>query len=180
MKSKLKMIVLLVLVVCLTCTPVYAATYISYNQIGFDHELDRVGPCGTGKNGYRLVKMVGMQGNTISYKNGAYNYDGYELKFIGTGNTQTAILTPRTKYYIPAPWSQVSNELRVGAYHMAEYGSEQFIHGKILRKVNRETFIKSVKGPTDSYVSVLYAKIKNGKITKMVMPVILAWCCGSA
>ena len=170
MKSKFKTIALLVLMACLTCTPVYAATYVSYNQIGFAHERGRVAICGTGKNGYRLVKLVGVQGNTLSYKNGAYHdYDDYETEFIGVGNTQTAMLTPKTKCYIPAPWSQISNELRVGKYYMAQYGTEKFLNGKILQRVNRMTFIKKAN---EGYA--FYIKIKNGKVTKMVIPVVLA------
>ncbi len=174
MKSKLKMVVLLVLVVCLTCTPVYAAGYVSYNQIGFDYEVESAVPWGDGRNGYRMVKLMGIQGNTISYKKGAFDkYNGDETRFIGIGNTQTAVLTARTKCYIPAPWSQQFNELRVGKYHMAEYGTEQFLQGKILQKVNSVSFIKNERG-----VTPLYIKIKNGKITKIVKPVIIAWCCG--
>ena len=154
------------LVFCLTCSPVHGASYVSYNDLSLDYDIDNE-IYGAGKNGYTLLLIKRIKGNNLYYTYTRFLYDegdGHRI-YKNVGKTYRAKLTKKTRYYKSAPYSYVGGELKAYQYG---YDSAMFKNLGILQEVSKSTAINSEMS------KLWYAKIKNGKITTLINPVIFA------
>lgn len=145
----------------------YASSYYSYKHLGLDYKT-KYSMYSEGKNGYKLIMIDSIDGNTIYYRKAAFKYEsilGHRV-FRPAGKRYKSKLKSSTKYYKGAPYSYVGSILHAYRY---SYKSSKFKGLKILQKVGKWTLLDN------TYKSHIYfAKINNGKIEKLIIPVIFA------
>lgn len=163
-KRKVTFVLISLLLTLVMAIPVAAATkYYSFKNIGLDYSKGPSGLYGSGKNGFKQIKIVSIHGNKVKYKAGKFKYDeqiGHYM-FAGYGKTMTAKLTSKTKYYY-GNYKKAWNVHKNGGYH-----TNRFKTAKILER-GKKNRIK-----TETYNSMYFAKMKNGKIITMVTGIVL-------
>lgn len=168
MKKKTMLLLALILTLVFSTNVWAGTTYYSYNNVGLNYSRSSGSSFyGSGRNGYKWVKVTSVSGNKMKYRYAKFSYDrsaGHNV-IKPYGKTYTTTLTGSTRYYKGVSWSRL-NSLRAYRYG---YHSSRFKSLKILQRCSKgSAFGRYYRN------SSYYIKIYRGKVKTVVSPVIFA------
>lgn len=142
-----------------------ASSYFSISAVGLDYKRGVYGIYGAGKNGYALICIENIKGNTLYYKKYKFYYNN-KVGIIGKkyGKLKTAKLTRSTKYFLGSTkryLKLIQKEIEKGNY-ISGIHNKKFKNVKWLQKVNKNMFLKKQTG------AWTYVRVKQGKVQKIV------------